>query len=160
MVILFRQCGIFFNFYLITYTMHKGLYCLSNFYLFSTILFDQLVTVCTVLSNRFVTFWTILSILFLPFCTALSYRFVIFGQFCWENITWHFPYRPLVSARNSHMKLDSDAEGLIWVGGGYQGRYGKCHVIIYLSHILYWLFPSKHWHLYCIQDLWTDKLRK
>ena len=40
------------------------------------------------------------------------------------------------------MKLDSEAEGLIWVEGGYQGRYGKFHAIIYLSHIWHWLFPS------------------
>ena len=31
---------------------------------------------------------------------------------------------------------------MAWVEGGYQGRYGKCHVIIYLSHILHRLFPS------------------
>jgi hypothetical protein len=32
--------------------------------------------------------------------------------------------------------------GLIWVKGWYQGRYGKIHVIIFLSHILHWPFPS------------------
>ena len=29
-----------------------------------------------------------------------------------------------------------------WVEGWYQGPYGKFHVIIFLSHILHWPFPS------------------
>ena len=48
----------------------------------------------------------------------------------------------LVSARKSHIKPDSEAWGLIWVTGWHQGRYGKVQVIIYLSHILHWLFSS------------------
>jgi hypothetical protein len=48
----------------------------------------------------------------------------------------------LVSARDSYIKPDSEAGGLIWVEGWYQGRYGKFHVIIYLSHILHWLYSS------------------
>ena len=32
--------------------------------------------------------------------------------------------------------------GVIWVKGWYQGRYEKFHVIIFLSHILHWPFPS------------------
>jgi hypothetical protein len=48
----------------------------------------------------------------------------------------------LVLARDSHIKPDSEAGGLIWVEGWYQGRYGKFHVIIFLSHILHWPFPS------------------
>jgi hypothetical protein len=51
----------------------------------------------------------------------------------------------LVSARDSHIKPDSEAGWLIWVEGGYQGRYGKFHVIIYFSHILHWPFSS----IYC-----------
>ena len=55
-----------------------------------------------------------------------------------------FSISALVSARDSHIKPDSEAAGQIWVEGWYmyQGRYGKCHVIIYLSHILHWLFSS------------------
>jgi hypothetical protein len=45
-------------------------------------------------------------------------------------------------ARDSHIKPDSEAGGLIWVEGWYQRRYGKFHVIIFLSHILHWPFPS------------------
>jgi hypothetical protein len=48
----------------------------------------------------------------------------------------------LLLARDSHSKPDSEAGGLIWVEGWYQGRYGKFHVIIFLSHILHWPFPS------------------
>jgi hypothetical protein len=48
----------------------------------------------------------------------------------------------LVLARDSHIKHDSKAGGLTWVEGWYQGRYGKFHVIIFLSHILHWPFPS------------------
>jgi hypothetical protein len=48
----------------------------------------------------------------------------------------------LVSARYSHIETDSEAEELIWVEDWYQGRYGKFHVIIYLSHILHLLFSS------------------
>ena len=63
-----------------------------------------------------------------------------------------FSISALVSARDSHIKPDSKAGGLIWVDGWYQGRYGKFHVIIYLSHILHWLV-FKHWFLYCRKDL-------
>jgi hypothetical protein len=42
-----------------------------------------------------------------------------------------FSILALVSARNSHINPDSEAGGLI------PGRYGKFHVIIYLSHILH-----------------------
>jgi hypothetical protein len=48
----------------------------------------------------------------------------------------------LVSAWDSHIKHDSEAGGLIWVEGWYQGQYGKFHVIIYLSHISHWFFSS------------------
>ena len=70
-----------------------------------------------------------------------------------------FSISALVLTRDSNIKPDSKAGGLIWVDGWYQGRYGKFHVIIYLSHILHWLV-FKHWFLYCRKDLWTDKLRK
>jgi hypothetical protein len=53
-----------------------------------------------------------------------------------------FSILALLSVRDSHIKPYSEAEGLIWVEGLYQGRYGKCHVIIYLSHILHGLFSS------------------
>jgi hypothetical protein len=46
-----------------------------------------------------------------------------------------FSISALVLARDSHIKPDSEAGGLIWVEGWYQGRYGKFHVIIFLSHI-------------------------
>jgi hypothetical protein len=52
-----------------------------------------------------------------------------------------FSISALVLARDSHIKPDSEAGGLIWVEGWYQGRYGKFHVI-FLSHILHWPFPS------------------
>ena len=41
-----------------------------------------------------------------------------------------------------HIKPDSEAGGLILVEGWYQGRYGKFHDMIFLSHILHWSFPS------------------
>ena len=53
-----------------------------------------------------------------------------------------FSISALVLARDSHIKPDSEARGLIWVEDWYQGRYGKFHVIIFLSHILHWPFPS------------------
>ena len=53
-----------------------------------------------------------------------------------------FSISALVLARDSHIKPDSEAGGLIWVEGWYQGRYGKFHVLIFLSHILHWPFPS------------------
>ena len=53
-----------------------------------------------------------------------------------------FSISALVLARDSHIKPDSEAGVLIWVEGWYQGRYGKFHVIIFLSHILHWPFPS------------------
>jgi hypothetical protein len=52
-----------------------------------------------------------------------------------------FSISALLLARDSHIKPDSEAGGLIWVEGWYQGRYGKFHVIIFLSHILHWPFP-------------------
>jgi hypothetical protein len=52
-----------------------------------------------------------------------------------------FSISALVLARESHIKPDSEARGLIWVDGWYQRRYGKFHVIIFLSHILHWPFP-------------------
>jgi hypothetical protein len=62
-----------------------------------------------------------------------------------------FSISALVLARDSYIKPDSEAGGLIWVEGWYQGRYGKFH---------FTLTFSKHWLLYCKTDLWTDKLRK
>ena len=53
-----------------------------------------------------------------------------------------FSISTLILARDSHIKPDSEAGVLIWVEGWYQGRYGKFHVIIFLSHILHWPFPS------------------
>jgi hypothetical protein len=53
-----------------------------------------------------------------------------------------FSISALVLARDSHIKPDSEAGGLTWVEGWYQGPYGKFHVIIFLSHILHWPFPS------------------
>ena len=50
-------------------------------------------------------------------------------------------------SRDSHIKPDSEAGVLIWVGGWYKGRYGKCHVIIYLSQILHWLFSSNDFYI-------------
>ena len=48
-----------------------------------------------------------------------------------------FSISALVSAQDSHIKPDSEAGEVTWVEGRYQGRYGKFHVIIYLSHILH-----------------------
>jgi hypothetical protein len=91
---------------------------------------------------------------------------------CFEILTWYLVYGciirdyymifsilALVLARDSHTKPDSEAGGLIWVEGWYQGRYGKFHVIIFLSHILHWPFPSIDFYI-AKKDLWTDKLRK
>jgi hypothetical protein len=54
-----------------------------------------------------------------------------------------FSILTLVSARDSHIKPDSEAGGLIWVVGWYQGRCEKFHVIINLSNILHWLLISQ-----------------
>ena len=51
-----------------------------------------------------------------------------------------FSISTLVSARDSHIKPDSEALREICFKGWYQERYGKFHVIIYLSHILHWVF--------------------
>ena len=59
-----------------------------------------------------------------------------------KNYYMTFSISALVLAWNSHIKPDSKAGGLIWVEGWYQGRYGKFHVITFLSHILHWPFPS------------------
>jgi hypothetical protein len=58
-----------------------------------------------------------------------------------------FSISALVSARDSYIKPDIEAGGLIWVEGWYQGRYGNVHVIIYLSHILHWLFSSLDFYI-------------
>ena len=50
-----------------------------------------------------------------------------------------FHIGPGISPRLPYMP-DSETWWLIWVEGWYQGRYGKCHVIIYFSHILHWSF--------------------
>ena len=50
-----------------------------------------------------------------------------------------FSILALVLARDSHIKPDSEDGGLISVEGWYQARYGKFHVIIFLSH---WPFQS------------------
>jgi hypothetical protein len=34
-----------------------------------------------------------------------------------------------------------------WVEGWYQGPYGKFHVIIFLSHIVHWPFPSINFYI-------------
>jgi hypothetical protein len=59
-----------------------------------------------------------------------------------RNYYMTFSILALVLAQDSHIKPDSKARGLIWVEGWYQGRYGKFHVRIYLSHILHWFFSS------------------
>jgi len=53
-----------------------------------------------------------------------------------------FSISALILARDCHIKPDSEAGGLIWVESWYQGRYWKFHVIIFLSRILHWPFPS------------------
>jgi hypothetical protein len=58
-----------------------------------------------------------------------------------------FSISALVLARESHIKPDSEAGGLIWVEGWYQGPYGKFHVIIFLWHILHWPFPSTDFYI-------------
>jgi len=70
------------------------------------------------------------------------------------NIDIHYVYynmafsiSALVSSQDSHIRPDSEAGGLIWVECWYQRLYEKFHVIIYLSHILYWLFPSMDFYI-------------
>ena len=58
-----------------------------------------------------------------------------------------FSISALVSAWDSHIMPDSKAGGLILVEGRYKGRYGKFHVIIYLSHILHWPFSSTDFYI-------------
>ena len=53
-----------------------------------------------------------------------------------------FSISALVSARDSHIKPDSEDGRSIWVEDWYQGRYVKFHVIFYLSHILNWLLSG------------------
>ena len=57
-----------------------------------------------------------------------------------------FSILALVSTCDSHIKPECKAGGLIWVQGWYLGRYGKFHVIIYLSHILHLLFTSNDFY--------------
>jgi hypothetical protein len=84
-------------------------------------------------------------------CSLHSSGTVVSGKMMisWEN--WDviirdyymtFSISALVLAWDCHIKPDSEAGGLIWVEGWYQGRYGKFHVIIVLSYILHWPFPS------------------
>jgi hypothetical protein len=96
--------------------------------------------------NRVFTITSLLFILHI-FSYLITYCLIL------RDYYMTFSILALVSAWDSHINPDSEAGGLIWVEGWYQGRYGKFHVIIYLSHILLWL-------LYDRKDLWTDKLRK
>ena len=65
---------------------------------------------------------------------------------CWgallRDYYMTFSISALILARDSHINPDSEAGVLIWIDGWYQGRYRKCHVIIFLSHMLHWPFPS------------------
>jgi hypothetical protein len=76
----------------------------------------------------------------------------IFNSFqSWLNcdkqiITWHFPCQPWY-----HPSTHISPQLLPWadmgVSGWYQGRYGKCHVIIYIYLLLYLIvfcFHAKH----------------
>ena len=157
---LYSDSVVFFYFHFITYTMHKRLYCLSNIYLYSTILFDQLVMVCTVLSNRFVTFFlTILSIFFFTFL----YRFILPICDFWTALLRDYYMTFTISASGISSRLSYEARQRSWKTDMGRGRIPgtiwkiSCHnlFITYLT-----LTFSKHWLLYLIQDLWTDKLRK
>jgi len=78
----------------------------------------------------------------------MQYVFMTFYAANWGTITKHigiykirdyymtFSISALVLARDSHIKPDSEAGGLIWVEGWYQRRYGKFHVMIFY-HIFY-----------------------
>jgi hypothetical protein len=66
----------------------------------------------------------------------------------------HSPRRPY-QARQRRFAVGLD----MGVSGWYQGRYGKFHIIIYLSHILHWLFSSIDFYI-GEKNLWTDELRK
>ena len=70
------------------------------------------------------------------------YKLYVFWRFSLRDYYMTISISTLVLARDFHIKPDSEAEGLIWVEGWYQVRYGKFHVIIFLSHILHWPFPS------------------
>jgi hypothetical protein len=74
---------------------------------------------------------------FKPIKCKLNYSHVIIRDYYMT-----FSISALVLTRDSYIKPDSEAGGLIWVEGWYQGPYGKFHVIIFLSHILHWPFPS------------------
>jgi hypothetical protein len=62
-----------------------------------------------------------------------------------------FSISSLVSALDSYQlppPPPSFAVGLdMGVSAWWQGQYGKCHVIIYLSHILLWLFSSINFYM-------------
>jgi hypothetical protein len=66
----------------------------------------------------------------------------------------HSPRR-LYQARQRRFAVGLD----MGVSGWYQGRYGKFYIIIYLSHILHWLFSSIDFYI-GEKNLWTDELRK
>ena len=71
-----------------------------------------------------------------------------------------FSISALVLARDSHIKSDSEAGGLIWVEGWLiPGTIWKisCHNLFITCFTLTFF---KHWFLYCKKDLWTDKLWK
>ena len=116
------------------------------FYFFGFYIFIVFIVLIFLPINRVFTLTSLLFILHI-FSYLITYCLIL------RDYYMTFSILALVSAWDSHINPDSEAGGLIWVEGWYQGRYGKFHVIIYLSHILLWL-------LYCRKDLWTDKLRK
>ena len=140
-ILIFLQMCIFFLF---SWRRRFRLKILSIlFFLYVFIVFIVLIFLPI---NRVFTLTSLLFILHI-FSYLITYCLIL------RDYYMTFSILALVSAWDSHINPDSEAGGLIWVEGWYQGRYGKFHVIIYLSHILLWL-------LYCRKDLWTDKLRK
>jgi hypothetical protein len=60
-----------------------------------------------------------------------------------------FNFRYLRSDLKDYMSKYKERWCIKIYEGWYQGSYGKFHVIIFLSHILHWPFPSIDYHMFC-----------
>ena len=69
-------------------------------------------------------------------------------------MTWNFPYRPWYQPSSIAVGLD------MGVSGWHQGRYGKCHVIIFYYLLIWtnWFLVFKVW--FGIQNTWQTKIRQ
>ena len=107
----------------------------------------SLMSLSIIVCNKTITGFCISEYNFLLTCKtnidlSLRLRSILFYRSIIRDYYMTFSISALVLVRDSHIKPDCEAAGLIWVEGWYQGPNGKFHVIIFLSHILHWPFPS------------------